>query len=76
MNKFEQIMSNWAKSTGLATVAVGDDGKYISDCYNFTDFCIKLTRGCAEGKDDVKNVTVKAMVFIPVMQGLSTLVFL
>ena len=50
MNKFEQIMSNWAKSTGLATVAVVDDGKYISDCYNFTDFCIKLTRGCAEGK--------------------------
>lgn len=45
MNKFEQIMSNWAKSTGLATVAVGSDGKYISDCYNFTEFCIDLTRG-------------------------------
>lgn len=26
-------------------IAVGDDGEYISDCYNFTDFCIKLTRG-------------------------------
>ena len=50
MNKFEQIMSNWAKSTGLATVAVGSDGKYISDCYNFTEFCIDLTRGCPEGK--------------------------
>ena len=50
MNKFEQIMANWAKSTGLATVAVGDDGKYISDCYNFTEFCIDLTRGSAEGK--------------------------
>lgn len=50
MNKFEQIMSNWAKSTGLATVAVGDDGSYISDCYNFTEFCIDLTRGCPEGK--------------------------
>lgn len=49
MNKFEEIMSNWAKSTGLATVAVGADGVYISECYNFTDFCIKLTRGCAEG---------------------------
>lgn len=49
MNKFEDIMKNWAKSTGLATVAVGADGKYISDCYNFTDFCIKLTRGSAEG---------------------------
>lgn len=49
MTKFEEIMSNWAMSTGLATVAVGDDGSYISECYNFTDFCIKLTRGSAEG---------------------------
>ncbi|MDE7016422.1 MAG: PocR ligand-binding domain-containing protein [Lachnospiraceae bacterium] len=49
MKKFENIMDNWAKSTGLATVAVGADGKYISDCYNFTDFCIKLTRGSKEG---------------------------
>lgn len=49
MQKFESIMNNWAKSTGLATVAVGADGKYISDCYNFTDFCIKLTRGSSEG---------------------------
>lgn len=50
MNKFEQIMKNWAISTGLATVAVGADGKYISDCYNFTEFCIDLTRGSVEGK--------------------------
>lgn len=50
MEKFEEIMKNWATSTGLATVAVGADGTYISDCYNFTDFCIKLTRGCMEGK--------------------------
>lgn len=49
MTKFEEIMANWAKSTGLATVAVGDDGNYISECYNFTDFCIKYTRGSAEG---------------------------
>lgn len=50
MEKFDQIMSNWAKSTGLATVAVDADGKYISRCYNFTDFCINLTRGCEEGR--------------------------
>ncbi len=49
MAKFEEIMDNWARSTGLATVAVGADGKYISECYNFTDFCIKLTRGSEEG---------------------------
>lgn len=50
MEKFEEIMSNWAKATGLATVAVGTDGNYISKCYNFTDFCIKYTRGSAEGR--------------------------
>lgn len=49
MGKFENIMASWAAATGLATVAVGMDGKYISGCYNFTDFCIKLTRGSAEG---------------------------
>lgn len=49
MEEFEAIMDNWAKSTGLATVAVGADGEYISECYNFTDFCIKLTRGSEEG---------------------------
>lgn len=49
MERFEEIMKNWASATGLATVAVGADGKYISQCYNFTDFCIKLTRGSQEG---------------------------
>lgn len=50
MGRFEDIMANWAAATGLATVAVGMDGEYISKCYNFTDFCIKYTRGSAEGK--------------------------
>lgn len=49
MEKFEEIMRNWAESTGLATVAVGADGEYISECYNFTEFCIDLTRGSKEG---------------------------
>lgn len=49
MKKFENLMENWAKATGLATVAVGSNGEYISECYNFTDFCIKLTRGSKEG---------------------------
>lgn len=51
MTEFENIMKEWAKATGLATVAVGSDGKYISECYNFTDFCIKYTRGCVKGKE-------------------------
>lgn len=71
MKKFEEIMSNWAKSTGLATVAVGDDGKYISECYNFTDFCIKLMKDV----EDVKSVTAKEKAYIRVMQVLLILVF-
>ena len=68
MVKFEEIMSNWAKSTGLATVAVGADGKYISECYNFTEFCIDLTRGVLKAARDVSSVTVMVMAFILVMQ--------
>lgn len=50
MNKFHEIMGNWAKATGLATVAVDSEGRYLSDCYNFTDFCMKYTRQSPEGK--------------------------
>lgn len=50
MDKFQEIMQNWAKATGLATVAVDVEGNYLSDCYNFTDFCMKYTRQSAEGK--------------------------
>lgn len=49
MQEFESIISNWSKATGLAAVAVGTDGKYISQRYNFTDFCMKYTRGSKEG---------------------------
>lgn len=49
MDQFETILRDWANATGLATVAVGDDGNYISDCYNFTEFCHGLTRTSPEG---------------------------
>lgn len=49
MREFEKIMANWAAATGLAAAAVGTDGKYISKCYNFTDFCVKYTKGSKEG---------------------------
>ena len=49
MERFDHMMKEWADSTGLATVAVGSDGKYVSGYYNFTDFCEKLTRNSPEG---------------------------
>ena len=49
MKLFEQVLSDWAQSTGLATVAMDNEGRYISGYYNFTDFCEKLTRMSPEG---------------------------
>lgn len=49
MAAFDQMLKYWSVSTGLATVAIGNDGKYISGYYNFTDFCEKLTRKTPEG---------------------------
>ena len=49
MDRFEEIIRNWTKSTGLAAVAIGNDGRYLSKYYNFTDFCQKLTRKSYKG---------------------------
>jgi len=49
MKEFDRMMKNWAESTGLATVAIDNNGEYISGYYNFTDFCERLTRQSPEG---------------------------
>lgn len=45
----DEIMSDWSKATGLATIACDKDGNYISGEIGFTDFCMKYTRGSKEG---------------------------
>lgn len=49
LKQLEQIMRDWSDSTGLATIAVDAKGEYITGDINFTDFCIKYTRGSEEG---------------------------
>ena len=49
LNLLEQIMKTWSAATGMATIAVDNEGKYISSEIGFTDFCMKYTRGSAEG---------------------------
>lgn len=49
MQEFERMLSNWAFATGMAAVVIGPDGKYITDRYNFTEFCDKYTRASHEG---------------------------
>ncbi len=45
----DQIMKDWSMATGMATIAVDNEGNYISSEIGFTDFCMKYTRGTAEG---------------------------
>lgn len=45
----EQIMKEWSLATGMATIATDAEGNYITGEVGFTDFCIKYTRGSAEG---------------------------
>lgn len=49
LKQLEAIMRNWSLATGMATIACDEKGEYISGDMGFTDFCIKLTRGSAEG---------------------------
>lgn len=48
-NLLEQIMKEWSLATGMATIATDAEGNYITGEVGFTDFCIKYTRGSAEG---------------------------
>lgn len=49
MKKLQEIQDAFSDATGLAAIAVGMDGEYITEGSNFTDFCMKYTRGSAEG---------------------------
>lgn len=49
LKQFQLIQDMFSDATGLAAIAVDADGEYISEGSNFTDFCMKYTRGCQEG---------------------------
>lgn len=49
LSLLEQIMEDWSTATGMATIAVDDEGNYITKEIGFTDFCMKYTRGTTEG---------------------------
>lgn len=49
LSKLQQIQDDFSNATGLAAIAVGMDGEYLTKGSNFTDFCMKYTRGSQEG---------------------------
>lgn len=49
ISKLQKIQDDFSNATGLAAIAVGMDGEYLTEGSNFTDFCMKYTRGSEEG---------------------------
>lgn len=49
MDKLQKIQDMFSDATGLAAIAVNQDGEYITEGSNFTDFCMKYTRNSKEG---------------------------
>lgn len=49
MSKLQKIQDDFSNATGLAAIAVGIHGEYITEGSNFTDFCMKYTRQSEEG---------------------------
>lgn len=49
LSKLQKIQDDFSNATGLAAIPVDNNGEYITEGSNFTDFCMKYTRGSEEG---------------------------
>lgn len=48
LDNLQRIQDAWSNATGLAAIAVDMNGEYMTEGSNFTDFCMKYTRGSSE----------------------------
>ena len=51
LKQLQRIQDLFSSATGLAAIAVAADGKYITKGSNFTDFCMRYTRGSKLGAE-------------------------
>lgn len=49
LKKLQKIQDDFSNATGLAAISVDTHGNYMTEGSNFTDFCMKYTRGSEEG---------------------------
>lgn len=50
LETLQRIQDRFSDATGLAAITVDAEGKYLTEPSNFTDFCMKYTRGSVEGE--------------------------
>ena len=49
VSKLQDIQDKFSNATGLAAIAIDAKGEYLTEGSNFTDFCMKYTRGSTKG---------------------------
>jgi ligand-binding sensor protein len=49
IEQLQDIQDQFSDATGMAAIAIDANGNYITKGSNFTDFCMKYTRGSKEG---------------------------
>lgn len=49
LSKLQDIQDKFSNATGLAAIAIDAKGEYLTEGSNFTDFCMKYTRGSTKG---------------------------
>lgn len=49
IEELQNLQDKFSDATGLAAIACDENGEYITEGSNFTDFCMKYTRGSQEG---------------------------
>lgn len=45
LSLLEQILDDWTKATGMAAIAVDNEGNYLTDAFGLSDFCSRYTKG-------------------------------
>lgn len=71
-NQLEHILSNWAKSTGIAVAVIDMDGKCVSKCYNFKNFYserIESNSRCDEGVCECHASLINFKIPIKLVDG-------
>lgn len=43
LQKMQKVQDEFSNATGLAAIAIDNDGQYLTEGSNFTDFCMKYT---------------------------------
>ena len=50
LKRLQEVQDNFSVATGFAAITVDNDGEYLTEGSNFTDFCTKYARGSEFGK--------------------------